>query len=87
MIDLLNVSFDGESAPDRISAKAGVKELRKVAPLRRFSVWLPLKLASVMIKDIYLSIEFSILFLSLCKCKCVGNTGGDLFILMLIYQS
>ena len=23
-IDLLNVSFDGQSAPDRISAKAGV---------------------------------------------------------------
>ncbi|XWS34198.1 hypothetical protein CRYUN_Cryun21dG0019900 [Craigia yunnanensis] len=35
-IDLLNVSFDGESAPDRISAKAGVKELRRVAPLRRW---------------------------------------------------
>ncbi|TYH96556.1 hypothetical protein ES332_A12G185200v1 [Gossypium tomentosum] len=35
-IDLLNVSFDGESAPDRISAKTGVKELRRVAPLRRW---------------------------------------------------
>ncbi|XP_022776740.1 asparagine synthetase domain-containing protein 1 isoform X2 [Durio zibethinus] len=35
-IDLLNVSFDGESAPDRISAKAGIKELRRVAPLRRW---------------------------------------------------
>ncbi|KAK8659327.1 hypothetical protein V6N13_029532 [Hibiscus sabdariffa] len=35
-IDLLNVSFDGESAPDRISAEAGVKELRRVAPLRRW---------------------------------------------------
>ncbi|XVF03184.1 hypothetical protein REPUB_Repub04eG0239300 [Reevesia pubescens] len=35
-IDLLNVSFDGESAPDRISAKAGVKELRRVASLRRW---------------------------------------------------
>ncbi|KHG24869.1 Asparagine synthetase domain-containing 1 [Gossypium arboreum] len=52
-IDLLNVSFDGESAPDRISAKTGVKELRRVAPLRRFSVKLPskLKLMSVMIID------------------------------------
>lgn len=36
-IDLLNVSFDGQSAPDRISAKAGVKELRRIAPLRRYS--------------------------------------------------
>ncbi|MFQ6637481.1 hypothetical protein Gotur_013848 [Gossypium turneri] len=35
-IDLLNVSFDGESAPDRISAKTGLKELRRVAPLRRW---------------------------------------------------
>lgn len=34
-IDLLNVSFDGESAPDRISARAGLKELQKNAPLRR----------------------------------------------------
>lgn len=34
-IDLLNVSFDGLSAPDRISAKAGLKELRRIAPLRR----------------------------------------------------
>ncbi|MBA0862022.1 hypothetical protein Goshw_003579 [Gossypium schwendimanii] len=35
-IDLLNVSFDGESAPDRISAKTGLNELRRVAPLRRW---------------------------------------------------
>ncbi|XVE85734.1 hypothetical protein DITRI_Ditri17bG0114800 [Diplodiscus trichospermus] len=35
-IDLLNVSFDSESAPDRISAKTGLKELRRVAPLRRW---------------------------------------------------
>ncbi|CAN6972188.1 unnamed protein product [Brassica rapa subsp. trilocularis] len=34
-VDLLNVSFDGANAPDRISAKAGVKELKKIAPLRR----------------------------------------------------
>ncbi|CAH1450815.1 unnamed protein product [Lactuca virosa] len=34
-IDLLNVSFDGELALDRISAMMGVKELRKIAPLRR----------------------------------------------------
>lgn len=34
-IDLLNVSFDGESAPDRISARAGLKELQKIAPSRR----------------------------------------------------
>lgn len=33
-IDLLNVSFDGESAPDRISARAGLKELQKIAPSR-----------------------------------------------------
>lgn len=37
-IDLLNVSFDGQSAPDRISAKAGVKELRRIAPLRRWKL-------------------------------------------------
>ncbi|XP_057420965.1 uncharacterized protein LOC130714995 isoform X2 [Lotus japonicus] len=35
-IDLLNVSFDGESAPDRKSAKAGLKELKRVAPSRRW---------------------------------------------------
>nr|KAJ0197256.1 hypothetical protein LSAT_V11C700386240 [Lactuca sativa] len=35
-IDLLNVSFDGELAPDKIFAMDGVKELRKIAPLRRF---------------------------------------------------
>ncbi|WZZ87708.1 hypothetical protein YC2023_116287 [Brassica napus] len=34
-VDLLNVSFDGANALDRISAKAGIKELKKIAPLRR----------------------------------------------------
>ncbi|XP_019053433.1 PREDICTED: asparagine synthetase domain-containing protein 1 isoform X4 [Nelumbo nucifera] len=37
-IDLLNVSFDGESAPDRISARAGVKELQRIAPSRRWNL-------------------------------------------------
>ncbi|XP_024018287.1 asparagine synthetase domain-containing protein 1 isoform X1 [Morus notabilis] len=37
-IDLLNVSFDGQSAPDRISAKAGVKELRNIAPSRKWQL-------------------------------------------------
>lgn len=37
-IDLLNVSFDGQFAPDRISAKAGLKELRGIAPLRRWKL-------------------------------------------------
>ncbi|XP_018478323.2 uncharacterized protein LOC108849272 [Raphanus sativus] len=37
-VDLLNVSFDGPSAPDRISAKAGIKELKKIAPLRRWKL-------------------------------------------------
>ncbi|XP_047967075.1 asparagine synthetase domain-containing protein 1 isoform X3 [Salvia hispanica] len=37
-IDMLNVSFDGESAPDRISAKAGLKELQKIAPSRRWNL-------------------------------------------------
>ncbi|XP_024989077.1 asparagine synthetase domain-containing protein 1 isoform X2 [Cynara cardunculus var. scolymus] len=37
-IDLLNVSFDGQSAPDRISARAGVIELRKKASLRRWNL-------------------------------------------------
>ncbi|KAH0858341.1 hypothetical protein HID58_086602 [Brassica napus] len=35
-VDLLNVSFDGANALDRISAKAGIKELKKIAPLRRY---------------------------------------------------
>lgn len=37
-IDLLNVSFDGRSAPDRISAKAGLNELRRIAPSRKYSL-------------------------------------------------
>ncbi|KAK1413723.1 hypothetical protein QVD17_35501 [Tagetes erecta] len=37
-IDLLNVSFDGKLAPDRISARAGVNELRKMANLRRWNL-------------------------------------------------
>ncbi|KAK7368331.1 hypothetical protein VNO80_10356 [Phaseolus coccineus] len=35
-IDLLNVSFDGQLAPDRQSAKAGLNELRRVAPSRKW---------------------------------------------------
>ncbi|WOK91635.1 asparagine synthetase domain-containing protein 1 isoform X2 [Canna indica] len=37
-IDLLNVSFDGQLAPDRVSARTGVAELQKVAPNRRQQV-------------------------------------------------
>lgn len=37
-IDLLNVSFDGESAPDRISARAGLKELQNIASSRRWNL-------------------------------------------------
>ncbi|KAG9140921.1 hypothetical protein Leryth_010441 [Lithospermum erythrorhizon] len=37
-IDLLNVSFDGSRAPDRISALAGVNELGKFAPSRRWNL-------------------------------------------------
>ncbi|KAL6570960.1 hypothetical protein OROGR_000510 [Orobanche gracilis] len=37
-IDLLNVSFDGELAPDRISGRAGLKELQKIAPIRRWNL-------------------------------------------------
>ncbi|XP_016451119.1 uncharacterized protein LOC107775846 [Nicotiana tabacum] len=37
-IDLLNVSFDGPCAPDRISARAGLKELQKIAPSRRWKL-------------------------------------------------
>jgi len=37
---LLNVSFDGQLAPDRISAIAGVKELQRISPCRRwFDFW------------------------------------------------
>ncbi|BAF30123.1 Os12g0574900 [Oryza sativa Japonica Group] len=35
-IDLLNVSFDGQLAPDRISALAGLKELQRISPIRRW---------------------------------------------------
>ncbi|XP_039131545.1 asparagine synthetase domain-containing protein 1 [Dioscorea cayenensis subsp. rotundata] len=35
-IDLLNVSFDGNLAPDRVSAWVGIRELRRIAPLRRW---------------------------------------------------
>ncbi|TVU49588.1 hypothetical protein EJB05_00903, partial [Eragrostis curvula] len=35
-IDLLNVSFDGQLAPDRISAIAGQRELQRISPLRRW---------------------------------------------------
>ncbi|CAN1838795.1 Asparagine synthetase domain-containing protein 1 [Linum perenne] len=37
-IDLLTVSFDGQSAPDRITAKAGADELRKISPSRRWKL-------------------------------------------------
>lgn len=37
-IDLLNVSFDSGFAPDRISARAGVNELEKISPLRRWNL-------------------------------------------------
>ncbi|PHU02207.1 hypothetical protein BC332_27458 [Capsicum chinense] len=37
-IDLLNVSFDGPFAPDRVSARAGLKELQKIAPSRRWKL-------------------------------------------------
>lgn len=35
-IDLLNISFDGASAPDRISARAGLNELQTIASGRRY---------------------------------------------------
>lgn len=34
-IDLLNVSFEGSTAPDRVSAIAGLAELERVSPSRR----------------------------------------------------
>lgn len=37
-IDLLNVSFDGQFAPDRISSRTGLKELCRVAPLRSWKL-------------------------------------------------
>lgn len=39
-IDLLNVSFDKELAPDRISSRAGLKELKRLSPLRRYVIML-----------------------------------------------
>ncbi|CAM8987935.1 unnamed protein product [Rhodiola kirilowii] len=38
VIDLLNVSFDGESAPDRLSARAGLKELEQLSPSRSWKL-------------------------------------------------
>ncbi|XP_074584105.1 uncharacterized protein LOC141840106 isoform X2 [Curcuma longa] len=35
-IDLLNVSFDSQLAPDRVSARIGLAELHKIAPQRRW---------------------------------------------------
>lgn len=35
-IDLLNVSFEGQTAPDRISAIAGIEELSRISPSRRW---------------------------------------------------
>ncbi|XP_074309631.1 uncharacterized protein LOC141644086 [Silene latifolia] len=35
-IDLLNVSFDGKTAPDRITARTGLKELKRIGPTRRW---------------------------------------------------
>eukprot|EP00249_Psilotum_nudum_P008673 c21436_g1_i1 orf=198-2339(+) len=37
-IDLLNVSFEGSTSPDRMSALVGVEELSKISPLRRYSL-------------------------------------------------
>ncbi|KAF9591563.1 hypothetical protein IFM89_004617 [Coptis chinensis] len=37
-VDLLNVSFDEQHAPDRISARAGVKELQRISPSRRWNL-------------------------------------------------
>ncbi|XP_058183139.1 uncharacterized protein LOC131301048 isoform X1 [Rhododendron vialii] len=37
-IDLLNVSFDKELAPDRISSRGGLKELQRFSPLRRWKL-------------------------------------------------
>ncbi|CAI9096453.1 OLC1v1032607C1 [Oldenlandia corymbosa var. corymbosa] len=37
-IELLNVSFDGQFAPDRITAREGVKELENIAPSRRWKL-------------------------------------------------
>lgn len=37
-IDLLNVSFEGEAAPDRVTARTGLNELNKIAPLRRYVI-------------------------------------------------
>ncbi|GAB2280182.1 hypothetical protein Dimus_014820 [Dionaea muscipula] len=35
-IDLLNVSFEGQSAPDRVTGRSGLEELKRLAPLRRW---------------------------------------------------
>ncbi|KAL8161459.1 hypothetical protein V2J09_012948 [Rumex salicifolius] len=34
VIDLLNVSFEGDSAPDRLTGRAGLKELKRISPQR-----------------------------------------------------
>lgn len=53
-IDLLNVSFDGQCAPDRISARAGLKELQRIAPSRRYAVILVIlhEIEGIYIEDV-----------------------------------
>jgi len=55
-IDLLTVSFDGELAPDRKSAKAGLKELKRVAPSRRYAIHVYFIYFLLLFKKIYIYI-------------------------------
>ena len=60
-IDLLNVSFEGEAAPDRVTARAGVKELRKIAPLRKYDYVNFLLLEMVLHPGSFLFLPFQLL--------------------------
>lgn len=62
-IDLLNVSFDKELAPDRISSRGGLKELQRFSPLRRYAVMLLFRflVVSVPLFWIYSSFIYHIL--------------------------
>lgn len=78
-VDLLNVSFDGPNAPDRISAKSGIEELKRIAPLRRYSTLKPCLNAYVY--------DYSNKFLTLLMQTLLETQGGNLWRLMLSCQN
>ena len=77
------MSFDSQSAPDRISAKAGLKELKRVAPTRKYELLLYSSIFTLLYMVLYLlhktetlratsvsnlPYEYSIKNLFICDC-------------------